>query len=203
MEGWPGLAGALAELGMWQDLPYPQANAERQRVAAGGFPFRLLPAFRGSRWFFVDGEEMAEGEVERKLTEMAPALAALGLELSAELVRSGSPAAGGDYVVAVNGRECVVWTPEDWAGQRARETATVRPLALVNTLLAEAGVRPRFFTLYAGLNEGVAWLLDPRVVDAVRDSGLIAADEIPALAALFRPAPAAAARRSGQGREAG
>ena len=77
------------------------------------------------------------------------------------------------YVVAVNGRRCVVWESHDWAARVAWERATVRPLAVLNDLLAEAGVVPRLFTLYAGGNEGIAWLLDPRIVGAVAGSGLI------------------------------
>ena len=37
----------------------------------------------------------------------------------------------GEYVVAINGRRCVVWTPADWAAQRAWEVATIRPLAVI------------------------------------------------------------------------
>ena len=66
--------------------------------------------------------------------------------------------------------------------QRAWETATVRPLAVINDLLAEAGAIPRLFTLYTGGNEGIAWLLDPRIVAAIADSGLLSDREVPALA---------------------
>jgi hypothetical protein len=75
-----------------------------------------------------------------------------------------------------------VWKPAEVAAQRAWLVATVRPLAVINDLLAEAGAVPRIFTLYAGANFGVAWLLDPRIVAAVADSGLVEDDELPALA---------------------
>jgi hypothetical protein len=88
----------------------------------------------------------------------------------------------GDYVVAINGRRCVVWTPADRGAQRAWEVATIRPLAVINNLLAEAGTVPRLFTLHAGGNEGIAWLLDPRIVAAVADSGLVEDGVVPALA---------------------
>jgi hypothetical protein len=38
----------------------------------------------------------------------------------------------GDYVVAINGRRCVVWTQADWAAQRAWVVATIRPIAVIN-----------------------------------------------------------------------
>jgi hypothetical protein len=126
---------------------------------------------------------MAEGGVRRELAELAPALRAHGIELTVENVHR--PLAGdvtGDYVVAINGRRCVVWTPADRTAQRTWEVATVRPLAVINDLLAQAGAVPRCFTLYAGVNEGIAWLLDPRIVAAVAGSGLVEERQIPALA---------------------
>ena len=53
---------------------------------------------------------------------------------------------------------------------------------MVNELLAEAGATPRLFALYAGGNEGIAWLLDPRIVAAIADSGLLEDREVPGLA---------------------
>lgn len=61
--------------------------------------------------------------------------------------------------------------------------ATTRPLAVINDLLSEAGTVPRPFAQYSGVNEGIAWLLDPRIVAAVAvASGLIEEGEVPALA---------------------
>jgi hypothetical protein len=70
----------------------------------------------------------------------------------------------GDYVIAINGRRCVVWTPQDWVVNSAWAVASVRPFAVVNDLLAEAGAVPRLYTLYTGSNMGEAWLLDPRML---------------------------------------
>lgn len=90
--------------------------------------------------------------------------------------------AEGEYVVAINDRRCIVWTPDDWTAQRAWETATVRPLAVVNDLLAEAGATVRLFTLLAGTEDAIALLLDPRIVAAVADSGLVRESGVPARA---------------------
>jgi hypothetical protein len=76
-----------------------------------------------------------------------------------------------------------VWTPQDWVEKGVWGVATVRPLAVVNDLLAEAGVVPRIYTLATGGNDGVAWLLDPRIVAAITESGLFEPDVTPALAA--------------------
>jgi len=169
---------------MWRHLSEEAADEAQRKVADGGFPFRLSDGQQDVNWFFVDGESMAEAGVVRDLAVFAPALRALGVELRVEDV--SYPLGGveeGDYVVAINGRPCTVWTPRDWADDTAWEAATVRPLAVVNDLLAEAGAVPRLFTLYAGVNEGIAWLLDPRIVAAVAGSGLLPERETPALAA--------------------
>lgn len=91
----------------------------------------------------------------------------------------------GDYVLALNGRLCLMWTDDDWkAPHRARQIATTRPFAVINDLLAEAGTPARLFTLYAGTNDGITWLLDTRIAAAVAGSGLIKDSEMRALAEI-------------------
>jgi hypothetical protein len=183
---WVELARTLRELGMWRDFAEEEAAAGERAVAVGAYPFggkATVDEEPGLRYFFVDGETMAEAGVKRVLAEFEPVLRAYGVELQVEDVNR--PPVGdtaGDYVVAINGRRCVVWTPADWAAQRAWETATVRPLAVINDLLAEAGAVPRLFTLNAGVNDGIVWLLDPRIVGAVAGSGLVRESGVPALA---------------------
>jgi hypothetical protein len=180
---WVELARTLRELGLWRHLPEPEAAEAERAVADGGYPFTSHEGDQDVRRFFVDGETMAEGGVVRVLTDMAPALRTHGVELQLENVnRPLVDDTEGEYVVAINGHRCVVWTPADWAAQRAWETATVRPLAVINDLLAEAGATVRLFTLLAGTDDAIAWLLDPRVVAAVADSGLVRESGVPALA---------------------
>lgn len=74
-----------------------------------------------------------------------------------------------------------------FGGRKTGRTRTFGPkplseLARVNELLAAAGSAKRMFTLYTGGNEGLAYLLDPDVVAAVRASGLIDGRETPDLA---------------------
>jgi hypothetical protein len=183
---WAELARTLRELGMWRHFAEAEAAAGERAVAQGAYPFggkATLDEEPGLQYFFVDGEAMAEGGVNRVLAEFEPALRAHGVELQVENVNRPIVGDGaGDYVVAINGRRCVVWTQADWAAQRAWVVATIRPLAVINDLLAEAGAVPRLFTLYAGGNDGFAWLLDPRIVAAIAGSGLVEERQVPALA---------------------
>ncbi|GIE79614.1 hypothetical protein Aph02nite_55640 [Actinoplanes philippinensis] len=182
---WGGLGRELRKLGMWRHLPAERAAEAEALVAEGGYPLRLSDGAQGVNWFFVDGEEMAEAGVPRELRDLMPALEAHGVAFHVdELAYPAGGVEDGDYVVSINGRRCVVWTAEDWRTDQAWTVAVVRPLAVLNDLLAEARATPRLFTLYAGMNDGVVWLLDPRIVDAVADSGLVEEREIPALAVL-------------------
>jgi hypothetical protein len=179
---WADLARTLRSLGLWRHLSEDEANAAERKVVEVRWPFGSFGDQPGGFWFLVDGEEMAEGFVSRELADMAPSLREHGVDLHVEEVSFPSDVEEGDYVIAINGRRCVVWTPQDWVDQSAWETATVRPLAVINDLLAEAGATPRLFTLYTGANEGIAWLLDPRIVAAIAASGLLSDREVPALA---------------------
>jgi hypothetical protein len=58
-------------------------------------------------------------------------------------------------------------------------------LAVVNQLLAAAGRSAlRAHTLYAGANDGLVLLMDPRAAEAMRASGLFPEHELPAPAKL-------------------
>jgi hypothetical protein len=183
---WVELARTLRELGMWRDFSEEDAAAGERAVAEGAYPFggkATADEEPGSRYFFVDGEAMAEGGVRLQLAEFEDVLHAAGVELQIEDVnRPRLIEAGNDYVVAINGHRCVVWTSDDWASQRAWKAATIRPFAVINDLLAEAGAVPRLFTLNAGGNDGIVWLIDPRIVDAVAASGLVRENGVPVLA---------------------
>jgi hypothetical protein len=180
---WADLARTLRHLGTWEHLS-EDAAAEAERMAAEGrLSILANDEDEGFRWFHVDGEEMAEGGVERVLRRLAPGLRTRGIELQVETVDRPVGVQDGDYVVEINGRRCVVWRPEDWSTGRAWVVSTVRPLAVVNDLLAESGVTSRLFTLTAGANEGIAWLVDPRIVAAIVDSGLVNEPSLPVLAA--------------------
>src|SRR5690349_4394547 len=161
---WAKLARSLRSLGLWQHLPAKEAEAAEQQMVATWTPFGAFDDDEPSNVvFFIDGEAMAEGSVPQILAKLAPGLSEHGVELRVEEVTFPQPDEG-DYVVAINDRPCVVWTPRDWVEQRSWEVATVRPLAVINDLLAEAGAVPRLFTQYTGGNEGAVWLLNPTIV---------------------------------------
>ncbi|MEV0129240.1 hypothetical protein AB0H83_12385 [Dactylosporangium sp. NPDC050688] len=162
-------------MGFWRDLPPAAARDQQREVAAGGYPFTC--AVLDDVMFDADGEELAEGSVEDLLREMAPALRRLGVTLRVRTVSADEDS----YVVDINGRRCLVLDADDWRYNAPWFEATVRPLAVVNDLLAAAGTPVRVFTLYTGGNEGKALLLDPAVVDAVRASGLAGDAELPEL----------------------
>jgi hypothetical protein len=174
---WSELARTLADLGFWRDQPPAAAEAQQREVAAGWYPFTC--AVLDDVDFHADGEELAEGEVEGLLREMAPALRRFGVTLRVRTVSENNDDDG--YVVEINGRRCLVLGADDWRCNSPWFEATVRPLAVVNDLLAAAGTPVRVFTLYTGGNEGRALLLDPAVVDAVRRSGLLDDRELPEL----------------------
>ncbi|GAA1542056.1 hypothetical protein GCM10009827_071930 [Dactylosporangium maewongense] len=142
---------------------------QRREVAAGGYPFNC--AVLDDVTFRADGEDLAEGGVEDLFGEMAPALRRFGVTLRIRTVCGNGDEEG--YVLDINGCRFPVLDADDWRYNSPWLEATVRPLAVVNDLLAAAGTPVRVFTLYAGENDGLALLLDPAVVHTVRRSGLV------------------------------
>ena len=175
------LAHQLAEAGFWFGLPPAQARAQQREVAAGGYPFNC--AVLDDVTFLADGEDLAEGDVEDVLREMAPALRRFGVELRVHTVSDNN---SGEYVVDINGRRCLVLDAGDWNGNLPWLLATVRPFAVVNDLLIEAGAPVRVHTLHTGGNEGMALLLDPAIVEVVRGSGLVSDRDLPEIVRLNR-----------------
>ncbi|MFI5912564.1 hypothetical protein [Dactylosporangium sp. NPDC051541] len=172
---WPRLASDLRQLGLWAHLPPAEADKHQRGVAGGEYPFGLE-----LECCFADGENLAEQGVEEFLTDLAPALQRHGVALQVETV--ALPETDGDeYAVAINGRRCLVWGPDDWTYGRPWYTSTTRPLAIVNDLLAEAGAAVRVFTLHTGGNEGIAFILRPEIIAAIHRSGLLAPRDTPEL----------------------
>jgi hypothetical protein len=175
---WVRLARALATLGHWRDLP-PSVAADQQReIARGGYPF--TGAAFDEVTFPADGEDLAEGGVEELLERMRPVLQRHGVALQVATL-STAESIDDDYVIAINGRRCLVLGPDDWRYESPWYEATIRPLSLVNDLLADPAATVRVFTLHAGGNDGLAILIDPRIVDAMAHSGLIGANDLPIL----------------------
>lgn len=175
---WARLAKTLATLGLWRDLPQGAAAEQQREIARGGYPFTST-AFDEVA-FQADGEHLAEGGVEELLELMAPALRRHGVELHVAAI-SLATSADDDYVLVINGRRCLILRADDWRYGSPWYEATVRPLAVINELLADVDATVRVFTLHAGGNEGLAVLVEPRIVEAVRHSGLIGIRDLPTL----------------------
>lgn len=144
--------------------------------------------------FTADGEDLAEGFVEEWLACMAPALAHYGLVLTVESVDSplqrrtcaGASADYGDYILMINGVRCQVWDAAEWDLDAEPPwdpwlAATLRPLAVINALLAARGSRVRAHTIDAGGNDGVAIPIEPGVVAAMRQCGDYPDSAVPVL----------------------
>jgi hypothetical protein len=172
---WARLARTLLDIGFWHGVPLEQMREQYRAVAAGDYPFTC--EVLADVAFPADGEDLAEGRVEELLHAMAPVLARYGVALGVQRLSASED----EYVLDINGRRCVVLDADDWRYNAPWYEATVRPLAVVNDLLARAGSPTRVFTLYAGDNGGIALLLDPAVVDAVRHAGLLDQRDLPAL----------------------
>ncbi|MER6074227.1 hypothetical protein ABT187_36440 [Streptomyces sp. NPDC001817] len=171
------MAEALNRYGLWDHLSTELRESAMTEVATGCYPLHFDLLFEQIE-FFADGEELAEGGVERFLRALAPALVRYGVVLEVETVPDLD-----DYIVSINGIRCMVLRPEDWEGADPWALSTVRPLAVVNQLLAAAGRSAlRAHTLYAGGNEGLVFLMNPRAAEAMRASGLFPEHEVPALA---------------------
>jgi hypothetical protein len=159
------LAQALDEIGLWRAAEPAERQAQLDAIRAGAYPLHL--AVFDDACFPADGEALAEGGIEALLEAMGPALAEHGLRLK---VRHHNG------IVVINDLSC---------GESVTAyEATIRPLAVVNSLLAQAGAPARVFSLYAGGPQGLAYLMDPRVARALRLSGLYDRRELPELAAV-------------------
>ena len=142
--------------------------------------------------FAADGEDLAEEFVEEWLACMAPALEHYGLPLTVETVDSSRLserlADEGDYVLMLNGFRCQVWKGSEWDYDAEPPwdpwlAATLRPLAVINALLAACDSKVRAHVMNAGGNDGVAILIDPRVVAAMQQCGEYPDSAVPVLVA--------------------
>jgi hypothetical protein len=160
------LAQALDETGLWRAAEPADRQAQLEAIRLGAYPLDLTVF--DDVCFPADGDKLAEpGGIEALLTALGPELAEHGLRLK---VRRHNG------IVMINDTSC--------GDFRTVADATTRPLGVVNKLLAQAGATVRLFTLYTGGSQGLAYLVDPRVVHALRMSGLYDRRELPQLAAV-------------------
>lgn len=118
-----------------------------------------------------DATDEAEGGVAEFLETLRQSLMRYGINLDVQRVEDGLR-----YAVVINGRRCVVLEDaddSDWLG------ATVRPLAVVNTLLDEAQLPAGCTCSTPAATTGITLLLPASVVSALIESGLFGPAEIP------------------------
>ncbi|HET9172724.1 MAG TPA: hypothetical protein VFN97_25080 [Actinospica sp.] len=167
-------AARLDAAGLWDRLPPDLRAQERRRVELTGAAPRHGLDYR-DRQFFADGEELFERGAMHLLDELAPSLAELGLALDVAVLSDpydpGSPAAGSDYVIEINGALCRVWTAQEGRGDAGWYLATVRPLIVVNELLEAVGARERLYVDGAGNDDGCAYLLPAEARAVLVDPG--------------------------------
>jgi hypothetical protein len=177
------MAEALDRFGLWDHLSAEQRTRAAADVASGCYPLGSDLLYEHNK-FHADGESLAEFGVERFLQGLAPAVKRHGVSLDVETERVPTGAVD-EYAVHINGIRCVVLRNRDWEdGCDPWASATTRPLTVVNQLLTAAGRSDaRAHTLCTGGNEGLVYLIDPGVAEAIRISGLLPDHEIPALAA--------------------
>lgn len=140
--------------------------------------------------FTADGEDLAEELVEEWLACLAPALEHYGLPLTVETIDSSSLSERrtdeGDYVLMINGVRCQIWEGAEWDYDAEPPwdpwlVATLRPLVVINALLAASCSTVRAHVMNAGGNDAVVILIDPNVVEAMRHSGEYPESAIPVI----------------------
>lgn len=172
------VATKLDELGLWRGLTDSESEANIAAVEDGVHPWAttLAPTVQ----FLVDGEELAEGGVEAFINSLHEPLLRLGVD--ARVATMLAPASG-EYVVEVDGEVLHLYDETSWNSEVESEqpwyASTIKPLATLNRSLSSAGAVVRFFVLYPGGNDSVVLLIDPRVVELLKENGLISGSEIP------------------------
>lgn len=195
LESRDDLANVVAAIRRFGDDQYdlPPVGPSSEALAAWDVVSCLdVPSPVDRIMFGADGEDLAEELVEEWLACMAAALEYYGLPLTVETVDSSRGSARradqGDYIVMINGVRCQIWEAAEWDHNVEPLwdpwlAATLRPLAVINTLLAARGSSVRAHVMNAGGNDGVAILIDPRVVAAMQLSGEYPESAIPVIVA--------------------
>ena len=181
VSSWEALARDLAAAGLWDHLPARAQEAAQSRITSGEYPL-CCDDIDEQVEFIADGEDLAEGGVQDFLKEITPSLARWGLDLRVQVISDPYEAgADSDYVLAINDVRCTVWTREEIESRDLRYQATIRPVQVINRLLADIGADARVLTLYAGGNDGMAFILNPRVPAAMKASGLFKDRDVPSI----------------------
>ena len=173
------LARDLAAAGLWDHLPARAQEAAQSRITSGEYPL-CCDDIDEQVEFSADGEDLAEGRVQDFLKEITPGLARWGLDLRVQVISDPYEAGAEiDYVLDINDVRCTVWTCAEIEPRDLWYQATIRPVKVINRLLADIGADARVFTMYVGGNDGMAFILNPRVPAAMKACGLFKDRDVP------------------------
>lgn len=164
------LATALESAGFWDVVPEPERRRLAADVASGGDPVDPMYEY-GWR---ADGEDLAEGDVEELLRDVAQSLALRGVVLDVGTVEGPYDDGTEGYAISINGQVVDLYRhdpAEDKlpASEDPWMDCTLRPIGVVNALLASAGSSNRLAVFSPGGNDGLILLLSDRAVDLLRN----------------------------------
>jgi len=115
---------------------------------------------------------------------MAPALAERGVNLTVETIEGPWDEASAGYKIRINGIEVDLYRfdPDEPNVRLADDPwidCTLKPLAVANSLLMEAGARDRVAVISAGGNDGTAFLLPVEALAVLLESPALEPEERP------------------------
>jgi predicted DNA-binding WGR domain protein len=165
----------LERIGMW-------THPELVRLGNGREDFDDPWENCGSQSWWVDGEDMAEGDMDSVLEEMAPSLRLLGVDLRVVTVTHPYGADSTGYDLHINEIPVEMYrtdpaNPHLPLCDDPWMDCSVKPLTAVNQLLRQAGSVYRMGLLNPGGNDGLAVLLPYDVLVRLRDSGIFSKEE--------------------------
>ena len=163
------LLSALGDAGLWSDIAADHQRALIRTLESG----EDVTWIAGGAWR-VDGEDLADGEVETWLSNMAGPLQDCGVELRVATAVGPFDEGSAGYAVTVNGRTLDLYRfTEDEPGVPATEDpwmdCTVEPAAEVNRLLTAAVSSRRVAVFWPGGNDGFSVLGEESVFRRTRE----------------------------------
>jgi hypothetical protein len=179
MTAFGDLLSSMEQAGLWAGLGGDAREAVKQALAAGEDSTWTA----GGAWR-ADGEDLADGEVERWLSAMSGSLLECGVDLRVSTVDGPFDVDSPGYSVAVNESELNLYRfePTDPGVPASADPwldCTVVPLAAVNRLLANARSPRRLSVFWPGGNDGFAVLGDEGVLRRAAETSRISDFRIP------------------------
>lgn len=122
------------------------------------------------RSYFADGEELAEGGIEKIIDELVILKIMKNLKMP-EITEDYPTDDDSSYRIHVDGNTYTAWNPEHGEDGTLWGTATVCFSAIVNDILENSGYDERVYMLFAGNNEAIALVITPAQYDILQKCG--------------------------------